>query len=100
MIRGEFQPLFDIAEGRNEPPVQSVKWTGKRTFQQRVAIAHRLGPAAIQGIDLLLELEFGSLHNGGPVDDDRAAALQALRMLHSALTELLAASTSETAFTT
>lgn len=99
MIRGEFAPLFDVAEARAPLPTLSGTWTGRRTFKQQVSIAHRLTPAARQGIDLLMAMEFASLHNGGPVDDDRAAALQALRELHVALGELLDAASSEGAFT-
>lgn len=84
-----FKPLFDRIEGRTVSPVMSSKWTGKRSVQQQARVVLSLAPDALHSIEMLtMELEV-SLHNGGPIEDEREDALAALRKLHSELGKLL-----------
>ena len=48
-----------------------------------------LGYDALLGIDLLLEEQEKPLHNGGPVEPERADAIQKLKYLHRELGELI-----------
>lgn len=89
MIRTTFQPLFDRVEGRTKPATQSAKWTGRRTASQQARVVISLGYDALLGLDLLLEEQERPLHNGGPVDSDRAEAIQKLKVLHRELGQLI-----------
>ena len=89
MIRSSFEPLFDRVEGRTKPPVASGKWTGRRTATQQARVVITLGYDALLGVDLLLEEQEKPLHNGGPVEPERADAIQKLRHLHRELGELI-----------
>jgi hypothetical protein len=48
-----------------------------------------LVPAALDGVAALIAEQEQALHNGGPADPERVAALQALRLLYTALGELI-----------
>jgi hypothetical protein len=89
MIRTTFEPLFDRVEGRTKPATQSAKWTGRRSASQQARVVISLGYDALLGVDLLLEEQERPLHNGGPVDRERAEAIQKLKDLHRELGQLI-----------
>lgn len=84
-----FRPLFDRIEGRTRKKIDASKWTGRRTKAQQAVIVQNLAPDAMHGIQMLLEEQERPLHNGGPVDFERQAAIDSLRELHAELGELL-----------
>jgi len=88
-IRETFGPLRDRVEGHTGPPVQSSKWTGRRTASQQARVVIALGYDALAGIDALLYEQERGLHNGGPVEPERADAIERLKELHKELGELL-----------
>lgn len=90
MIRTTFEPLFDRVAGRTQQAAQSAKWTGRRTASQQARVVISLGYDALLGVDLLLEEQERPLHNGGPVDDERAEAIRKLKSLHHELGVLIA----------
>jgi hypothetical protein len=90
MVRETFAPLFDRVEGRSRPPIQSGKWTGRRTASQQAKVVISLGYDALLAVDLLLEEQERPLHNGGPVEPERADAINKLKMLHREIGELIA----------
>jgi hypothetical protein len=69
--------------------VSSSAWTGRRTAAQQAQIVGALVPAAVAGVETLIAEQEQALHNGGPADPERVAALQALRLLHAELGELI-----------
>jgi hypothetical protein len=83
------QPMFDQVQLGGKPKVASAAWTGRRTAAQQAQIVRSLVPAALDGVESLIAEQEHALHNGGPADAERAAALQALRSLHAALGELI-----------
>jgi hypothetical protein len=83
------QPLFDQVQGGGKSKVSSAAWTGRRTAAQQAQIVQSLVPAALAGVAGLIAEQEQALHNGGPADPERVAALQALRSLHAALGELI-----------
>lgn len=85
-----FQPLFDRAEGLTSPPVQSGKWTGRRTAQQQAKVVLALGYDALAGIEVMLDDFEHAHHNGGPVSPAEQAGLEALKRLHLELGNLIA----------
>ena len=89
MVRSSFEPLFDRVEGRTSPSISSGKWTGRRTATQQARVVISLGYDALLGVDLLLEEQERPLHNGGPVEPERAEAIQKLKTLHRELGELI-----------
>jgi hypothetical protein len=89
MVRSTFEPLFDRVEGRTQPAVVSGKWTGRRTATQQARVVISLGYDALLGVDLLLEEQERPLHNGGPVEPERADAIAKLKDLHRELGELI-----------
>lgn len=89
LVRSTFEPLFDRVEGRTQPAVASGKWTGRRTATQQARVVISLGYDALLGVDLLLEEQERPLHNGGPVEPERAEALAKLKALHRELGELI-----------
>ena len=89
LIRSSFEPLLDRVQGRTRPAVASAKWTGRRTATQQARVVITLGYDALLGIDLLLEEQEKPLHNGGPVEPERADAIQKLKYLHRELGELI-----------
>lgn len=89
MVRNSFEPLFDRVEGRTSPPAPSAKWTGRRTATQQARVVISLGYDALLGVDLLLEEQERPLHNGGPVEAERAEAIGKLKDLHRELGELI-----------
>jgi hypothetical protein len=89
MVRSSFEPLFDRVEGRTRPAVPSGKWTGRRTTTQQARVVISLGYDALLGVDLLLEEQEAPLHNGGPVEPERAEAITKLKDLHRELGELI-----------
>lgn len=89
-IRDQLEPMFDREEGITDPPAPPQQRPPVRTQQQRIRIIRELAPAALLGTERLIEELSYSLHNGGPVDDDVAAALEGLRSLHAAIGALLA----------
>jgi hypothetical protein len=89
MVSSTFEPLFDRVEGRTLPAATSVKWTGRRSATQQARVVISLGYDALLGVDLLLEEQERPLHNGGPVEEERADAIQKLKDLHRELAELI-----------
>jgi hypothetical protein len=89
MVREQFAPLWD--EIRKPASVSSAAWTGRPSYAERAAIVRTLAPVAIEAVQRLIDDEERACDNGGPVDADRAVALQQLKSLHVALGELIAA---------
>jgi hypothetical protein len=83
------QPMFEQVRLGGKLKVASAGWTGRRTAAQQAQIVRSLVPDALVGITLLIAEQEQALHNGGPADPERLAALQALRLLNSALAELI-----------
>ena len=90
-VRESFRPLFDRIEGRSKPPAASTGWTGRRSATQQARIVQSLAPAALEGVDELLEIHERALHNGGPVEPAQQEAIDRLKELHSAIGELIQA---------
>lgn len=88
-IRDTFAPIFDRIEGRSVPPIRSEKWTGRRTHSEQARVVLSLGYDALAGLDYLLDEQERPLHNGGPVEPERAEAIANLRELHHELGELI-----------
>jgi hypothetical protein len=84
------EPLFGTVRTGEKHKVASSSWTGRRTAVQQAQIVRALVPAAVAGVETLIAEQEQALHNGGPADPERVAALQALRSLHAALGELIA----------
>jgi hypothetical protein len=89
-VRRAFEPLFDRVEGRTKPPLQSRRWTGRRTAAQQAQIVLALAPDALEGVQALLYDQMKALGNGGPVDPEQREAIARLKQLHGALGELIA----------
>lgn len=89
MVRSAFEPLFDRVEGRTSVPRASSKWTGRRSASQQARVVISLGYDALLGVDLLLEEQEKPLHNGGPIEPERAEAIAKLKALHHELGELI-----------
>jgi hypothetical protein len=83
------QPLFAQVQGGETRKVSAAAWTGRRTAGQQAEIVRSLVPAALAGVASLIAEQEQALHNGGPADPERTAALQALRSLHTELGELI-----------
>jgi hypothetical protein len=81
--------MFEQVRLGGKLKVASAGWTGRRTAAQQAQIVRSLVPDALVGITLLIAEQEQALHNGGPADPERLAALQALRLLNSALAELI-----------
>ena len=88
-VRETFSPLSDRVEGRTQAPPSSTKWTGRRTASQQAQVVIALGYDALAGIDALLFEQERGLHNGGPVEPERADAIARLKELHREIGELL-----------
>jgi hypothetical protein len=88
-VRVAFGPLTDRVEGRSSAPVSAAKWTGNRSTGEQAKIVIALGYDALAGVEALLDEQERPLHNGGPVELERAEAIERLRELHSELGELL-----------
>lgn len=88
-VRETLQPLFDHVRAGGKCKVSSAAWTGRRTAAQQARIVQSLVPTALAGVESLIAEQEHALHNGGPADPERVAALEALRSLHSALGELI-----------
>ena len=89
MVRDQFRALRDeIGEPR---PIDAAAWTGRRSPPHYAAIVQALAPVALEAVQRLIDDEERALGNGGPVDADRAIALEQLRALHHALGDLIAA---------
>ncbi|KQR84831.1 hypothetical protein ASG07_16625 [Sphingomonas sp. Leaf343] len=86
-VRQEFLPLWN--EIRGDEPVSSAAWTGRPARHEQAAIVQALAPIALEAVQRLIDDEERALGNGGPVDTDRAVALQQLRALHDALGQLI-----------
>lgn len=86
-----FRPLFDRVEGRTQAPAASSGWTGrnKRSPEQQIRVVLALAPDALEGVEMLLNEQEKTLHNGSPVDPNRQEAINRLRELHAAIGELL-----------
>lgn len=81
--------LFDQVQLGEKRKIASSAWTGRRTAAQQAQIVRALVPAAVAGVETLIAEQERALHNGGPADPERVAALQALQSLHAALGELI-----------
>lgn len=88
-IRETFAPLRDRAEGRTRRPINAARWTGRRTASQQAQVVVSIGYDALAGIDALLFEQERGLHNGGPVEPERADAIERLKDLHRELGELI-----------
>lgn len=85
-----FRPLFDRIEGKTRPPVQSSRWTGRRTPAQQAQIVLSLAPDALHGVQMLLDEQERAHHNGGPISPVEQDAIDQLKALRDALSELIA----------
>lgn len=89
MVREQFKPLWD--EVRGPDAISSVTWTGRPSLREQATVIQALAPVALEAIRRLIDDEELACDNGGPVDADRAVALQQLKALHRALGDLIAA---------
>jgi hypothetical protein len=98
-VRRQFEPCLELAEraelfGNNDTSPQSYDskaWTGASTPSDRIIAVKTLIPIALHAVDnLIASLETPS-HNGGPPLDGTQEAIENLRALHRALSELLEA---------
>ena len=87
--REAMRPLFERVEGLTKPPVPSTKWTGRRTASQQAQIVLSLAPNALAGVEALLDEQERPIHNGGPVEPERADVIELLKALHLELGELI-----------
>lgn len=98
-VRRQFEPALATAEkivffgtgGPLPPKYDSSAWTGAVKSSDRVKAVRTLLPVARNAVERLLEILEASGHNGGPMLDETASHIQALRDLHRTLGELLAA---------
>lgn len=88
MVREQFKPLWEEVKGSD--PVASSGWTGRASPREQAAVIQALAPVALEAVRRLIDDEERTRDNGGPVDADRAVALQQLKALHEALGELIA----------
>ena len=88
-VWSSFQPLFDRVEGKTKPPRNSGAWTGRRTPAQQARIVLAMVPDAKLAIEMLLEEQERSLHNGGAIEPERQTGIELLKELHAALGDLL-----------
>jgi len=89
MVREQFKALWD--EVRGPDAVSSATWTGRPSLREHAAVIQALVPVALEAVQRLIDDEELARDNGGPVDADRAIALQQLKALHYALGDLIAA---------
>jgi hypothetical protein len=87
MVLSEFQPLWD--EVRGTEVTSSAGWTGRPSPREQAAVIQALAPVALEAVQRLIDDEARARDNGGPVDADRAVALQQLKALHQALGDLI-----------
>lgn len=93
-VRDRFTEIrrFDrrtLSAVERSPTFNPSSWTGMASAAERVVLVKKLVPPAMSALETLLdELETAN-HNGGPLSDDSAAAVEGLRALHRALGELL-----------
>ncbi|MEG3166485.1 hypothetical protein U1701_18045 [Sphingomonas sp. PB2P19] len=87
MVREQFKPLWD--EIREAAAISSASWTGRPSLREQGAVVRALAPVALEAVQRLIDDEVRSRDNGGPVDADRAVALEQLKSLHRALGELI-----------
>ena len=83
MVREQFKALWD--EVRGPDAVSSATWTGRPSLREHAAVIQALAPVALDAVQRLIDDEELARDNGGPVDADRAVALQQLKALHGAL---------------
>lgn len=88
-IRETFAALAERAEGRSKAPIRPSKWTGRRTKAEQVRVVLSLAPDALAAVEALLEEQTRGLGNGGPVEQERTDAIEALKELRSELSELI-----------
>jgi hypothetical protein len=98
-VRKQFEPTLELAEraelfGINDTNPQrydSTAWTGASKPSDRVIAVKTLIPIALHAVDHLISSLEAPRHNGGPPLDGTNDAIENLRLLHRALSELLAA---------
>jgi len=83
-------PAFVAAQPSLEAFVRHARETKDRTLR-RAAVIQALAPVALEAVQRLIDDEELARDNGGPVDADRAVALEQLKALHHALGDLIAA---------
>jgi hypothetical protein len=88
MVRLQFTPLLEEVAG--SATVHTSGWTGRTNIREHAFLVQALGPAALLAVERLIRDEEQMRDNGGPVDEDREAALSHLRALHEALGDLIA----------
>lgn len=89
MVREQFKLLWE--EVREPDAISSAGWTGRPSMREQAAVIHALAPVALEAVQRLIDDEERARDNGGPVDADRAIALQQLKALHVALGDLISA---------
>lgn len=104
-VREQMEPLFNRVEeladrspdadppwpGNVQQPSNPSDWTGMATPTQRLATARALLPVARASIERLIEELSQPSHNGGPLLEEKEAAIENLRKLHGVLGEILEA---------
>lgn len=82
-------------DGENSPSntndnlIDAASWTGIESRAERLRAVHNLLPLAQEAVESLIEALQRSGDNGGPILDERAQALEHLRLLHVTLGNLL-----------
>lgn len=90
-VRREFDDLYRSIESAANPSVDPEGWTGVADRRMRIAAVRQLLPLAQASVEgLMVQLAQGGANNG-PVLDERIEALEHLRALHSALSDLITA---------
>jgi hypothetical protein len=98
-VRKQFEATLEIAEraelfgnvDTNPPGYDSSAWTGATKPSDRAMAVKTLMPVALHAVDHLITSLEAPRHNGGPPLDEVQEAVENLRLLHRALSELLAA---------
>jgi len=83
-----FRPIFDRLEGRSVA-TSAAKWTGRRTAAQQAKIVLAVAPTALAAVNQLIDEQQARKHNQGPSDADVDDAIEKLRALRDAISELI-----------
>lgn len=94
-VQEEFSALLNPAEDTLVPPIDgrfdAGVWTGIQSRQARLSVVRELIPFAQASVEGLIDALSEPGGNGGPILDERAEAIEALRNLHRALGDILMA---------
>lgn len=90
-VRAEFKPLLALLNADSAIAVDSSAWTGISSRKERLIAVRSLIPLARAAVEGMIAALSDTGGNGAPPFDEREAAIEHLRSLHTALGELLKA---------